>query len=99
MVNRDIGTTDIGNQTAAPPNQNPHTINDAPVATDDHAQTNYETTVSGSVPPNDADPDGDQLTVTLIESPTNGTAMVNSSGDYTYTPNSGFQVTTHFPIR
>ncbi len=41
---------------------------------------------------NDSDPDGDTLSVdtTPVTPPTNGTAVLNPDGTFTYTPNNGF---------
>lgn len=42
------------------------------------------------------DPDGDSLTASLAAAPQNGTAVVNSDGTFTYTPEPGFSGTDEF---
>lgn len=75
-----------------PPGNNP------PIAQDDFAQTNQDTPVSGSVIPNDGDPDGDPLTVNPVpvSGPNNGSVTLLPNGDYTYTPDPGFSGTDTF---
>ncbi len=61
-------------------------MNHPPVAVDDH-----DIPLSGNVLlDNDSDPDGDDLTVTLVDGPKNGTVTVSADGSYIYTPNPGF---------
>ena len=61
--------------------------NVAPVVTDDVVTLAAgQSTAVVSVLGNDTDADGDDLTVTLATSPTNGTATVNSDGTVTYIP-------------
>ncbi|MCD6066320.1 MAG: outer rane adhesin like protein, partial [Bacteroidetes bacterium] len=65
--------------------------NQPPVATDDYPSTNENTPVVIGVKNNDSDPDGNVLgTPTIINTPGNGTAVVNPDGTITYTPNAGF---------
>ncbi len=45
---------------------------------------------------NASDPDGDALTVTAVGTPGHGTAVNNSDGTVTYTPNSGYSGTDTF---
>ena len=65
--------------------------NDAPVATNDQYVVDEGTSVGYSaglgVLGNDADADGDMLTATLLNGPSNGTLMLNSDGSFTYTHN------------
>jgi len=66
--------------------------NDAPIATDDDATTDEDTSVSIDVLANDSD-DGtlDPASVTVGSGPSNGSASVDgSTGAVTYTPDSGF---------
>jgi len=64
-------------------------VNDAPLAVDDSADTEQETTVSIPVLSNDSDPDGDTLTISSVSAPANGSATIN--GDtIDYTPAVGF---------
>ena len=62
-----------------------------PEAVNDTNETTFNAPVSGNVLPNDVDADGDSLTVTLTSQPTNGTVTLTPDGDYTYTPNNGFE--------
>jgi len=64
-----------------------------PVATDDKAATNEDTSVIIDVLDNDTDADGGTLTVTTVTQPANGVASYPGSGlfsDITYTPYSNF---------
>jgi hypothetical protein len=65
-------------------------VNNPPVAGDDSASTMQGNAVVIPVLANDSDPDGDQLTVTALTQPANGTAVLNPDGTITYTPNAGF---------
>ena len=67
--------------------------NNPPVGIADHYLTFVGNPVSGSLLPNDSDPDGDALTIntTPVISPDNGTVVINPDGTYTYTPNLGFE--------
>jgi len=65
-------------------------VNDAPVAVDDSASTDEDTSVTISVLNNDSDPDGDVLTVISNTNPSNGTVVLNEDGTFTYTPNNNF---------
>ncbi|WP_407496513.1 Ig-like domain-containing protein, partial [Pseudooceanicola sp. MF1-13] len=63
--------------------------NAAPVATDDTASGDENTTITVNVLSNDSDPDGDALTVTQVTGASNGTATVVNN-QVVYTPNAGF---------
>jgi gliding motility-associated-like protein len=68
-------------------------VNDGPNATIDIATTTENNSVVISILTNDTDSDGniDSTSVTLIDSPSNGTATVDPiTGAITYTPNTGF---------
>lgn len=72
-------------------------LNNAPIANDDSVTTTEQTEVVIDVLGNDSDPDGDELTVTSIDSgPANGTAVINADGSISYTPNAGFIGTDTF---
>uniref|UniRef100_UPI0026030D9D HYR domain-containing protein n=1 Tax=uncultured Christiangramia sp. TaxID=503836 RepID=UPI0026030D9D len=70
--------------------------NDAPVAVDDSASTSEDTPVQIDVLDNDSDPDGDELTITEVTQPGNGTAVINTDGTVTYSPNENFNGTDTF---
>ncbi|MDP3642888.1 MAG: Ig-like domain-containing protein, partial [Bacteroidota bacterium] len=67
-------------------------VNDSPIAKNDINTTFRDRAVSGNLLTNDSDPEGDILTVktTAITSPVNGTVVILSNGNYTYTPKPGF---------
>ncbi|MFN4086744.1 MAG: Ig-like domain-containing protein [Spirosomataceae bacterium] len=67
------------------------TNNNPPIALDDASTTGFNQPVSGFVIRNDRDPDPAQtLSVTLVSGPTRGNVVLLPSGQYTYTPNTGF---------
>jgi len=71
-------------------------VNDPPVAQDDSASTDKDTSVAISVLANDSDPDaGDSLVVESITQPANGT-LENNGFDLLYTPDVGFTGTDTF---
>ena len=72
-------------------------VNDIPVGNNDTRTTAEDTPVNGVVTATDID--GDALTFTKATNPTNGTAVVNADGTYTYTPNANFNGTDSFTIR
>jgi Ca2+-binding RTX toxin-like protein len=63
--------------------------NFAPVATDDVAETDEETTVNIDVLVNDTDPEDDPLTITEATSD-DGTVTINDDGTIDFTPNEDF---------
>ena len=67
-----------------------------PVAAADTATTPEDTAVTVAVLRNDTDRDGDQLTVTSVTTPANGTAKVNSNFTVTYTPDADWNGTDTF---
>jgi len=73
-------------------------VNDAPIAVDDPVITDEDTPISGSLLPNDTDPEGDNLVVdtTPVDEPDNGALTLNPDGTYTYTPDPGFNGTDSF---
>ncbi|NVK39851.1 MAG: cadherin-like domain-containing protein [Oceanospirillaceae bacterium] len=64
-------------------------VNNAPLAQDDNANTDYNNAVTIDVLSNDSDPDGDTLTVTSV-SGVNGSALINADNTITFTPADGF---------
>ena len=62
-------------------------------AGDDVYQVAAETTLNVDLPgvlANDVDAEGDPLTATLVDGPTNGTLVLNADGSFSYTPATGF---------
>jgi large repetitive protein len=66
--------------------------NPPPTAVNDTASTNEDTPVAITVLANDADPDGDLLSVTTA-SAGNGTVLISGNGTITYTPDANFNGT------
>ena len=71
-------------------------VNGAPVASNDTATTNRDTPVTIAVLANDADPNGDALTVAGLTQPASGSVVLNANGTLTYTPPTGFTGTATF---
>ncbi|NWF53076.1 MAG: cadherin-like domain-containing protein, partial [Nitrospirae bacterium] len=67
-------------------------VNVPPEANDDTATTDEDTSVDIDVISNDTDPDGAiaPATVSITDNPAHGTAVANTDGTVTYTPNAGF---------
>jgi hypothetical protein len=76
----------------------PEPENHIPVANNDLASTNFNTSVIANVHSNDTDSDGtiDTNSVIIIASSQNGTTTVNNSGSITFTPTKNFSGTTSF---
>ena len=71
--------------------------NSKPKAVNDSATTDENTAVTLTTLSNDSDPDGDVLTITNVNAPANGTAVVSTNGQgIVYTPNAGFFGTDTF---
>jgi len=70
--------------------------NSAPVAANDNYVLNQNASSSNNVLSNDTDPDGNQLTASLVTAPINGTVVLNADGSFTYTPNGGYVGTDSF---
>ena len=64
-------------------------VNDPPLAQDDSAVTDENRSIVVDVLLNDADPDGDDLSIESVTSPDHGSA-VNEQTHVTYVPNDGF---------
>lgn len=75
--------------------------NVAPVATNDTATTNEDEAVSVNVLANDADANGDALSVRQVDvsSPAHGTAVVNPDSTITYTPTGNYSGPDSFTYR
>ncbi|MNJ85101.1 hypothetical protein D3C87_25680 [compost metagenome] len=68
-------------------------VNNPPVANEDTATTDEDTSIVIDVPANDTDPDGnlDETSVTIVTPPSNGTVTVDTvTGEITYVPNPNF---------
>ncbi|KST67109.1 hypothetical protein BC008_28350, partial [Mastigocoleus testarum BC008] len=96
-----ITATDLANFTTigtATVNVNSESINTSPQAVNDLATTNEDTAVEIDVLANDTDADGNPLTPSIAETPSNGSATINDNGTptdptddtITYTPNVNF---------
>jgi len=65
--------------------------NDPPIAAHDSYTTTEDTPLNGaSVLANDTDPENDPLTATLVDTASNGTLSLDSSGTFVYTPTLNF---------
>jgi VCBS repeat-containing protein len=75
-------------------------VNDAPNAVNDNYNTNEDAILTvnaaNGVLSNDNDVEGDVLSATLNNSPTNGSLNFNPDGSFTYTPNANFNGTDSF---
>ncbi len=69
--------------------------NEAPEAVNDFATTEQGEMVALNTLANDSDPDGDDLTITSVANPANGTAEI-AGGQIIYTPNADFVGTDTF---
>ena len=63
---------------------------DSPVAVSDTGITNEDQPVNLNIKANDFDPNGDEITLDAVNSPANGTAVLNPNGTVDYTPNADF---------
>ena len=71
-------------------------VNKSPVATVDSVVGDEDSVIVGDVLSNDLDADGDDLTATLADGPSNGTVMFNADGSFEYTPNANFNGSDSF---
>lgn len=75
-------------------------INDAPVAVDDTASTDEDidaVLTQASLLANDSDVDGDNLSITAVSNPINGTAVLDSqAGTVTFTPTANYSGAASF---
>jgi hypothetical protein len=76
--------------------------NRPPTASDDAFTVVTGTTLSRSTPGllgNDADPDGDDLSVSLVSGPSEGALDLDADGSFEYTPGAGFDGEDSFTYR
>ncbi len=74
-----------------------NSVNDAPVAQPDSATTTEDKAVILAVIANDADLDGDSVTVSgFVAGPANGTVAITTDGQISYTPDVDFSGTDSF---
>ncbi|MBE9061110.1 S-layer family protein [cf. Phormidesmis sp. LEGE 11477] len=71
-------------------------INDVPIAVEDSGNTTEDESVAIDVLSNDTDLDGDTLSATLAEGPTNGSVETNTDGSFEYTPSANFNGSDSF---
>ena len=71
-------------------------VNDAPDAVDDATVTDEDTAVTVDVLANDSDVDGDDLSVTAVTTPLQGSAIINPDNTVTYTPAAGYNGSDSF---
>ncbi|UZW65161.1 Ig-like domain-containing protein [Priestia flexa] len=71
-------------------------VNDPPVVPNYQITTLEDTPIASVVIATDVD--GNSLTYSLLVAPTNGVALVNTDGTYTYTPNPNFNGTDQFTV-
>ncbi|GAA2888668.1 hypothetical protein Acy02nite_70610 [Actinoplanes cyaneus] len=71
-------------------------VNVAPTARPDSAGTGTNTAVVVPVLANDEDPNGDRVTVTVVNAAAHGTVTANVDGTVTYVPATGFSGTDAF---
>ena len=69
-------------------------VHKAPLAGNDTVRTNKSTAVKILVLANDSDPDGNNISVTGLTQPANGTAVLNADGTVIYTPKASFSTGT-----
>ncbi|MED5423313.1 MAG: cadherin-like domain-containing protein, partial [Pseudomonadota bacterium] len=68
-------------------------VNDNPVAQNDSASTQYNqaiTLTAAQLLQNDSDVENDALEITSVQNAQDGTAVLNSDGSVTFTPDNGF---------
>ena len=65
-------------------------VNHPPDAADDAATTNEDSLATVNVLSNDADPDGDPISLTTSTQPSHGSASCLSTGECTYTPDTDY---------
>lgn len=74
-------------------------VNDALEALNDSFQMQEDGILNGDVSLNDSDPDGDELTYSLLTLPTSGTLIMNADGTFTYTPGANYFGTQNLSVQ
>ena len=64
--------------------------NGSPVAVNDNITGTATRSATGTVIPNDSDPNGDQFSAYLVTPSPHGTVALNTNGTFTFTPNPSF---------
>jgi len=78
-------------------NVNPLGSANSTIANDDYKTTGLNTVVSGNVLSNDTDPEGNTQSITPVNVTTaQGTLIISSNGDYSFTPTNGFVGPTEY---
>ena len=67
-----------------------HPLNDAPLAVDDSATVDEDSSIVIAVLDNDSDIDGDALTIDEVTTPASGSTVVQAEGTILYTPDADF---------
>ncbi|ELB2105530.1 tandem-95 repeat protein, partial [Vibrio parahaemolyticus] len=65
-------------------------VNDPPNVQGEEATIDQDTPFTVYLEENDSDPEGESITVTILDGPSNGQVIQNPDGSYTYQPNPGF---------
>jgi hypothetical protein len=68
--------------------------NQSPIAVNDMINGTSGRTASGSIMPNDSDPNSEVLTAQLVTNSADGNVVLNANGTFTFTPNAGFNGTS-----
>ncbi|RFM31359.1 Ig-like domain-containing protein, partial [Chitinophaga silvisoli] len=74
-------------------------VNDSPIPAVDNYSTNEDVTLNIAAPgvlANDTDPDGDSLTVRVVQNPANGTLTLLPDGAFSYVPNANYNGNDYF---
>jgi len=76
----------------------PAEVKNGPVANDDETETTVGKAVTSNLLANDYSPSGEDMELNLqpVSGPSNGSVVLSSDGQYTYTPDAGFTGTDQF---
>lgn len=64
--------------------------NNPPITNDDEGYGAEDEPLTGSVALNDSDPDGNELTFSMVSTTTRGSLVMQPNGTYTFTPNANY---------